>query len=57
MYGSLVNGVDKPAKHQSVTIVPATRSVVRGRRAATAHDIQVGMLYGERRGKSKYSLK
>ena len=57
MHGSLVDGVDKPAKHQSVTIVPATRSVVRGRRATAAHDIQVAMLYCERREISKYSLK
>lgn len=44
--GALMNGVEEAAKHQPVTVIPATRLIVPGWRAMTAHDGRIGMLDG-----------
>lgn len=52
--GALVDGMDQTAKHQSVTVIPATGSVISGWRGTTAHDMLIGMLY-RRRGEENIS--
>lgn len=47
-HGVRVDQVDQAAIHQSVTVIPATRLIVRGWRESTTHDILIGMLYGRR---------
>lgn len=42
-HGARVDRPDQTAKHQSVTVVPATRVVVSDRRRTAAHDILVCM--------------
>lgn len=42
-----VDGVDEATEHLAVPIVPATRSFIRGRTRATAHDILISMLWIE----------